>query len=70
MLWKAEEEHNITGLSIARGGPRINHLFFTDDSLLFCKASSQEWGNIQAILELYERASGPKLNREKTSLFF
>jgi hypothetical protein len=29
-----------------------------------------EWGNIQGILDTYEKASGQKLNREKTSIFF
>ena len=57
-------------MAIARSGPRITHIFFADDSVLFCKANSQEWGNIQAILELYEKASGKKLDRDKTSLPF
>jgi hypothetical protein len=70
LLDKAEHERHITSLAIARGGPKINHLFFVDDSVLFCKASVQEWEKIQVFLELYERASRKKLNREKTSLFF
>jgi hypothetical protein len=70
LLHKAELERHITSLAIAKGGLKINHLFFIDDSVLFCKANVQEWEKIQVLLELYERASGQKLNRETTSLFF
>jgi hypothetical protein len=45
-------------------------LFFADDSLLFCKANLNEWVYIQEILDVYERASGQKLNKSKTSVFF
>jgi hypothetical protein len=69
-LCKAEREGKISGLAIAKGGTKINHLLFADDSLLFCKANFEEWGNVQKILEVYEKASGQKLNREKTSIFF
>jgi hypothetical protein len=70
LLQRAESERVITGLPITRGGTRLNHLFFADDSLLFCKANTFEWLQIQRILETYEKASGQKLNRGKTSIFF
>jgi hypothetical protein len=66
----AEQERRLTGLPITRGGTRINHLFFADDSLLFCRANVLEWNRIQEVLEVYEQASGQKLNRDKTSIFF
>jgi hypothetical protein len=69
LLCKAEQERHITGAAIARKGPKINHLFFADDSVLFCKANAKEWEKIQALLELYEKASGQKLNREKNFSF-
>ena len=43
---------------------------FVDDSLLFCRASIQECMHIQNLLSTYEEASGKKLNRDKTTLFF
>jgi hypothetical protein len=70
LLNRAEVDGRVTGLPISRGGTRVNHLFFADDSLLFCKANIFEWWHIQEVLRTYEAASGQKLNRDKTSLFF
>lgn len=42
LIRKAEDEGRISGVPISRGGIRINHLFFADDSLLFCKANLRE----------------------------
>jgi hypothetical protein len=43
-------------------GSRLNHLFFTDDSMIFCKANSDEWRCLFRILGIYEAGSGQKLN--------
>jgi hypothetical protein len=70
LIRKAEREQTIWGIAICRGGPRLSHLFFADDSVIFCRASQHEGGVLQAILKLYERASGQKINEEKTTFFF
>ena len=49
---------NIRGISIYRNGPRLTHLVFANDSLLFCKAISQECQFVQRILGAFEEASG------------
>ena len=70
LISKAATSGDIRGISICRNGPRLTHLFFADDGLLFCRASIQECTHIQTLLTTYEEASGHQLNREKTTLFF
>ena len=48
----------------------VTHLFFADDSLLFYKTIDQECQKLIDILELYEAASGQKVNADKSSVFF
>ena len=51
-------------------GQRLLTYFFADDSLLFCHARREDLQAIQNILTSFEHASGQKINREKTTLFF
>jgi hypothetical protein len=60
----------LSGIPIGRSGISINHLFFANDSLPFCRANLREWGTIQEVLLCYENASGQKVNRDTTSCFF
>ena len=48
----------------------VTHLFFADDSLLFCKATDQECLKLIDILEIYEAVSGQKVNANKSFVFF
>jgi hypothetical protein len=70
LLRKAERDSLIKGVSICRGGPRISHLFFADDSIIFCRASQDDSQALLNVLSVYERASGQKVNGAKTALFF
>ena len=70
LLHKAETEGAIQGVSICRNEPRVSHIFFADDSVLFCRAKEVECQVIQNLLAIYERGSGQKINKDKTNLFF
>ena len=70
MVQKIPNEETIRGFSLYNNGPHITHLFFADNSLLFCCANLDELITIQENLTLYKKALGQQINREKTILFF
>ena len=51
-------------------GPRVSHLYFVDDSLVFGRAIVSEAMEIQRILKVYELSLSQQLNYTKTSLYF
>ena len=55
---------------MGKNEPWITHLFFVDDSLLFCLARVEDLEVIQDILTVYEQALGQQINQGKTTLFF
>ena len=57
MIQQAIRDNLIRGFSLYKNGPKITHLFFADDSLLFCQARMEDLHAIQHILSLYEGAS-------------
>lgn len=70
LISKAALEKKIHGARICRGAPRVSHLFFADDSILFTKASVQEYSMVADIISKYERASGQNVNLSKTEVVF
>ena len=70
LIQGAVREDKIKGFSLCRNGPRISHLFFADDTLLFCRAKMGYHLELQDILYLYEQASGQQVNRGKMTIFY
>jgi len=61
-LWKP--------IQIPRGGPKLAHLAFADDLLLFAEASLEQINYINIIMDFFCRSSGQKVSKEKTRIFF
>ncbi|XP_042972809.1 uncharacterized protein LOC122304616 [Carya illinoinensis] len=58
------------GVTVSRGGTRVNYLLFADDCIVFGRAKFEEWEKINGILWQYERASGQVMNKDKTAVYF
>lgn len=60
----------IHGVKICRRSQVISHMLFADDSYLFCRANMEEAGKVMEILGTFENATGQKVNKDKSSVFF
>lgn len=70
LLRKAERDRRIHGIKITNNCPSISHLLFADDSLFFCRTTTQNCEELAAIFKRYEEASGQKINYSKSSVIF
>ncbi|XP_060969491.1 uncharacterized protein LOC133036775 [Cannabis sativa] len=55
---------------VAHGAPPITHMFFTDNSYLFCQSTTSVAGNVSNLLNQFETTSGQKVNFSKSTVFF
>lgn len=69
MLIQAERNKQIRGLKFGHH-ISISHLLFTDDSLIFSRASLKDCQHLKDIFDNYSAASGQIFNFEKSSMFF
>ncbi|KAL0435017.1 UNVERIFIED_CONTAM: hypothetical protein Sradi_0209600 [Sesamum radiatum] len=51
-------------------GPRVSHLLFVDDTLIFCEASEEALTCVGRVLRDLEEASGLAVNLEKSAIAF
>ncbi|CAA7042008.1 unnamed protein product [Microthlaspi erraticum] len=70
MINQAEARREFQGMTLSQHCPSVSHLLFADDSLFFCKATTQDSMRMAQILKDYEELSGQKVNLLKSSDIF
>jgi len=63
------EEHDFIGYGMPKWSPKINHLSYADDTILFCSGNGVSIHKMMKVLREYELESGRMINLEK-SLFY
>lgn len=70
LIHKAVETGSLQGIQFSGEGLMIHHMLFVDDSLLICKASSEQAKKLMEILQIYESATGQLINVAKSGITF
>ncbi|MCI09543.1 putative ribonuclease H protein, partial [Trifolium medium] len=70
MITQKQDNSFINGINIANNAPKIFHLFFADDNILFCRAHKEEAIHLMDVFTEYQRISGQKINLDKSEMTF
>lgn len=70
LINKAIVEDGLEGLRICGGAPTISHLLFTDDTMLFFRATSQQASIVKGLLNTYASATGQLIKPAKCPILF
>lgn len=58
MTTLATDIRQFQGIKLGRGGPQISHLFFTDDSMFFFKATRESCSAVKTVIQRFCDISG------------
>lgn len=66
----ASEMGFLEGIRINTHDPRLSHLLFTDDTLIFLSVSRSNCENVDRLLKAYCHALGREVNTQKSMVYF
>ncbi|KAL4363029.1 hypothetical protein GQ457_04G019900 [Hibiscus cannabinus] len=69
-LIAAQREGRLPDVRASKHGPPVNHLLFSDDSLVFLRNDMSEVHCLKVILTTYSTVSGQKVNFSKSTAYF
>ncbi|KAL4385934.1 hypothetical protein GQ457_09G015610 [Hibiscus cannabinus] len=69
-LQAEQEAGNIKGIRASQQGPRINHLFYVDDNIIFVRNFVQEFTYLKEVFRIFADSLGQRINFDKSTVFF
>ncbi|KAA3468126.1 reverse transcriptase [Gossypium australe] len=70
VLIHAKDNNTLRGIRASINGPRVNHLFFADDALLFVRNKKSDVELLVNLLNTFSNISGQGINFEKSMVLF
>lgn len=70
ILDKAEQDGLISGVKVSRLSPKMTHLMYVDDLVIYRKATLEEVAEINRCLQTYCNWTGPAVNWNKYAIHF
>lgn len=70
ILSRAEHEGKISSVKTAQTAPRVSHLMYADDLVIYCKIDLEETIEIKNCLDLYCKWTGQRINWDKSDIHF
>jgi len=69
LIQEEVQDNSWQPIHVTRGGPKVCHIFFVDNFLLFVKAKSSQVKLVKQVLEMFGYVSSLKVNLKKSKFY-
>lgn len=70
ILSRSENLGKLSGIKVSRTSPRVTHLMYADDLVIYCKANSSEALEVKSCLDTYCQWTDQRINWDKSDIHF
>lgn len=70
LLHREEQAGHLSGVKVSRTSPRVSHLLYADDLIIYCKATRAEAACVAHCLKTFCDWTGQAVSHHKSSVHF